>query len=142
MAVVVGTDGPDSMLGGNGPDLFYGYPDTSNPNSDLSNDTLDGAGGDDQLLGGGGDDSLLGGTGYDLLRGHDGNDALNVGADGGRAEGGFGNDRILLGLDGGVAFGDDGNDWIIGGTATLGNGTRGYADDTISGGNNDDLIYG
>jgi Ca2+-binding RTX toxin-like protein len=80
----------------------------------LSNDILDGRGGNDHLFAGHGNDSLIGGTGRDSLHGGRGNDTLNAGT---------GNDFLfggevtmpLSGTDHDRMNGGAGNDTLIGG---------------------------
>ena len=77
--VVVGTAGPDRLVGGSG------------------NDVLCGLGGDDVLFGGSGNDILEGGDGADELHGDSGNDQLDGGAGFDRLFGGSGNDTLRNG---------------------------------------------
>lgn len=145
-----GTEGPDTLTGGDGDDILRGLSD---------NDVIDGAGGDDILNGGSdedlifggdgndlinagssddevtgqaGDDIINGGTGNDLMQGEEGDDLLN---------GGSGNDTITGGLGQDVIQGVEGNDVIDGGEgADLIDGGRG--NDIITGGEGADLITG
>jgi hypothetical protein len=55
---ILGTPGPDTLLGGATADLICGLG---------GDDTIEGAGGDDTLIGGPGDDRLEGGSGNDCL---------------------------------------------------------------------------
>jgi len=78
---IIGSDGNDSIIGGQG------------------NDTLLGGDGDDSLFGGDGNDCLVGGSGDNWLEGGAGNDTL-IGGDGQDwLEGGPGNDSIVGGGD-------------------------------------------
>ncbi len=77
--VVVGTAGPDRLVGGSG------------------NDVLCGLGGDDVLMGGSGHDYLDGGDGSDELQGGSGNDVLDGGAGFDRHFGGSGHDTLRNG---------------------------------------------
>jgi Ca2+-binding RTX toxin-like protein len=66
-----GSDGNDTLAGGNGDDVLLGG---------AGNDILNGGAGDDILVGGTGADVLHGGAGDDLLIGGEGADVLNGGA--------------------------------------------------------------
>lgn len=86
---VAGRRKPDSIAGGDGPDIFFGFE---------GDDTLSGGGGPDDLFGGPGDDVLSGGDGDDRLIGGPGDDRLEggAGADVFAFSGGeIGEDRIL-----------------------------------------------
>jgi Ca2+-binding RTX toxin-like protein len=78
MAIIIGTNGDDTLNGTSGTDIIIGLD---------GNDVLSGGAGNDILLGGNGNDTLLGGNGSDILSGDNGDDTL---------DGGAGND-ILLG---------------------------------------------
>jgi len=109
LAVVIGTDGNDTLTGdGDGPfyaDYLVGQG---------GNDTLSGGEGSDRLEGGSGNDTLRGGTGNDILSGGEGDDLL---------VGGAGND-ILTGGDGADTF-----QWLSGHDI---NSEGGMATDTIT----------
>ncbi|MDO6673788.1 VCBS domain-containing protein, partial [Cobetia amphilecti] len=109
LAVVIGTDGNDTLTGdGDGPfyaDYLIGQG---------GNDTLSGGEGSDRLEGGSGNDTLRGGTGNDILSGGEGDDLL---------VGGAGND-ILTGGDGADTF-----QWLSGHDI---NSEGGMATDTIT----------
>ena len=74
-----GTNGADTLRGGDGDDWLSGRK---------GNDTLLGQAGNDELRGGRGNDLLRGGPGDDVLRGGRGRDVLR---------GGLGNDKLLGG---------------------------------------------
>ncbi|MFZ7090309.1 calcium-binding protein [Primorskyibacter sp. 2E233] len=102
------------------------------------NDTLLGLAGDDQLFGEAGDDSLVGGNGNDTLNGGLGSDTL---------EGGDGTDAVSymdaagpvgVGLDGSVNWGAATGDIITDVENVLGS----NFDDTITGNDSDNLLYG
>lgn len=82
-----GTGGNDTLDGGNGADLIYGF---------AGNDTLYGNGGDDRLRGGDGDDGLYGGSGRDLMLGEAGDDRLFGGTGGDDMTGGGGADTFVF----------------------------------------------
>jgi Ca2+-binding RTX toxin-like protein len=97
-----GTDLRDKLLGGAGPDTFYGlggddllwgdaHPGTAAP------DYLDGGEGDDTLYGGGGDDVVLGGPGNDYVQGDGGNDTVYGGDGNDTLRGVSGDDDIAAG---------------------------------------------
>ncbi|HYZ79523.1 MAG TPA: calcium-binding protein [Gaiellaceae bacterium] len=105
--IVMGSAGPDTLLGTKGPDLIVG------------------GAGHDELYGGRGNDVVHGGTGKDHLYGGDGNDVL----DGGplndswpvdppyrreRLLGGAGNDVFVSHVGGAVVMGGTGDDTIDG----------------------------
>ncbi|HZY18093.1 MAG TPA: putative Ig domain-containing protein [Ramlibacter sp.] len=69
----LGTDGPDSISGGELADVLHGR---------AGDDALEGGGGDDLLLGGAGNDHLDGGSGLDTLYGGTGDDTYFVSGDG------------------------------------------------------------
>src|SRR5215510_959929 len=71
MAVFIGTNGADTLIGTSGNDII------SAGNGD---DHVDGGNGNDILAGNAGDDSLAGGNGNDILTGGDGDDAIDGGS--------------------------------------------------------------
>lgn len=122
----------DTLNGGAGNDLIYGWGGA---------DILRGGDNDDQLFGGDGDDNMNGQNDNDMLAGGDGNDI---------ADGGNGNDIIYgqngddnldgdAGVD--VVYGDAGNDIVDGGDGddTL---YGGVGDDNMDGDNDNDTLYG
>ncbi len=68
-AALNGTDGDDTIYGGNLP----------NPTTGTGNDTISGRAGDDTIFGGDGADVISGGTGSDSILGGSGNDTLDGG---------------------------------------------------------------
>ena len=111
---VVGTIGPDNLIGTEGADIICGL---------AGNDTLTGLGGNDLLIGGRGNDSLSGGDGDDLLRGGGGSDVL---------AGGAGNDTLKGGRGSDVLLGGGGNDLLAGGPGA----------DVLNGGAGSDFLRG
>ena len=95
----VGTNGPDSLVGGE------------------SSDTLEGLGGDDTLVGGLGNDSLLGGDGNDWLDGTEGFDTM---------DGGLGNDTYDAGDSPGLIVDAGGSDTLIAGQGALADGIENF----------------
>jgi Ca2+-binding RTX toxin-like protein len=156
---IVGTEGPDELVGGEHQDFFY----------DLGgDDTIRGLGGDDYVFDGAGNDRIEGGAGRDSiiltagsnvvhggggndsiygsglyrccipvsapqqLYGEDGNDYLTGGDAGDRIVGGAGND-VLNGLRGpDILVGGPGDDRLVG--------NRG--DDSLDGGGGNDVLHG
>ncbi len=122
MTTYTGTNGNDTINGGNGDD------DISGGNG---NDTLNGNGGDDEIDGGNGNDDIDGGSGDDEIDGGNGEDTIDGGDD----------DDIIYGGNGGdTLFGGDGNDELYGqnGNDHL---TGGGGDDLIDGNNGFDTAY-
>jgi serralysin len=120
MAVIIGTNDPDTLLG------------------TIDADTITGLDGDDIINGDGGDDDINGGSGFDQLFGEDGNDRLTS-TGFGAFEGGAGND-ILTAAIGGSLLGGDGDDVLsvgFGNTYLAG----GIGFDTVTGGSDSDSIY-
>ena len=129
-ATVVGSSGPDHLVGTDGPDVIaagYGHDHIEGRGG---NDRICAGPGYDDVNGGAGDDSVSGGPGNDLIRGDDyefGNDALSGGPGDDRLQGRNGDDRLNGGADDDRLFGgagtDDlfdrggGNDYFDGGTA-------------------------
>ncbi len=87
----------DTLNGGIGDDMLYGY------------------GGDDVLQGGADNDVVIGGTGDDNIDGGDGNDALYGGADDDIITGGLGDDNLEGGSGIDTLYGGDGDDTFDGG---------------------------
>lgn len=112
--IIIGTEGPDTLLGDNGSDCIFGLG---------GDDHLVGGNGADRLLGGDGNDVIEGGNGSDVLLGEAGNDVLrgDTGAD--SLDGGSGND---------VLQGGNGADALLGG----------LGDDAIESGNGNDQVNG
>ena len=110
MALIVGTDRNDYLVGGPEADTLQGL---------AGNDTLLGAGGNDLLEGGTGDDWLDGGEGWNWLRGFDGNDTLLAGTGGGTQDGDAGDDLLVGGTGSDYLQGGAGNDTLIGGGGGL-----------------------
>lgn len=92
--VITGTEGPDTLHGGELDDSLSGAGGNDALYGHGGNDVLGGDGGDDLLDGGAGDDSLDGGAGNDHLVGGDGDDFLVSFGGSDILEGGAGNDTI------------------------------------------------
>ena len=158
---VVGTNGPNHLVGHNG-DVVCGLGgnDTltaSGPGTvvliggagndhliaskslnshdtligDSGSDTLSGGGGNDTLSGGPGNDTLSGGTGQITDNGNAGNDHLVAGSGTDTLNGGLGNDTLSGGSGQDTLNGGPGNDTITAGTS---------GDDTVDGGTGTDSI--
>jgi Ca2+-binding RTX toxin-like protein len=157
---IMGTPGPDHIVGKKASDVIYGGGGndviTGGPNGNDTicggpgNDTIVGGRGYDDLQGEGGDDKLDGGTGSDQLDGGEGEDSLSgeKGAD--ALHGGGGEDKLLGSkgpdkLDGGAGDdyldGQQGSDDVEGGGGEdrlLGD----KGNDTLKGNAGDDLLEG
>ncbi|MEO1601608.1 MAG: G8 domain-containing protein [Pseudomonadota bacterium] len=122
--MIRGTDGDETLSGGQANDALYGS------NGD---DLLRGNNGDDAAYGGKGDDNLQGGSGNDTLEGGEGTDYLAGSYGDDLVSGGAGPDEVYgdYGID--VLYGDAGNDKVGGGDG---------ADILFGGTGNDSLIGG
>ena len=162
-----GTRGADTLIGGAGDDVIYGFGGNDTLRGGAGDDVLAGHEGNDNLQGGDGDDYLLGGPGHDTLDGGAGSDwaayedatagvRVDLKLTGAQNTGGGGTDRLisienlygsafndtLIGNDAdNVLIGWDGNDIISGGKGedTLW-GSAG--NDTLDGGEGDDWLVG
>ncbi|MBD2043740.1 Calx-beta domain-containing protein [Microcoleus sp. FACHB-672] len=100
MALFLGDDTNDTLIGSVGNDLFIGALGNDSLIGGLGNDIVFGEEENDVLLGGGGNDVLLGGSGNDSLDGDDGNDTLYGGEGNNTLTGGAGVDVFALGFSG------------------------------------------
>ncbi|HTQ15442.1 MAG TPA: calcium-binding protein, partial [Rhizomicrobium sp.] len=163
---LVGTDGNDTLSGGEGTDTLDGGN---------GNDTLNGADGDDTLAGGNGNDTVNGGDGNDVIVGGSDGGSSNIGPHGSQPAASAGNDiyrggagidtlsyagamqSVTVDLTAGKASGADiGNDTLSGIENAIGgaggdtiNGTSGNnvlsggaGNDTITGGGGQDTLDG
>ncbi|TRD22416.1 calcium-binding protein [Palleronia caenipelagi] len=166
--VLVGRDGDDHLLGGGDNDSIYGGLGEDVLDGGAGNDELDGGAGADRLSGGAGDDHLRGadqndrlsgGPGYDRLWGGGGSDHLFGGRDGDRLAGEGGDDVLIAGTGADELLGGSGRD-ILAGTdfdaahwgsplterieppaePPLAHHLTG--ENTLSGGDDDDLLFG
>jgi Ca2+-binding RTX toxin-like protein len=138
-ATIVGTDGPDRLVGqsgvadviyaGGGDDTVEGgdfYEDDAVPGTapDLlcggpGNDHIDGGPGDDKINGGDGNDEVNGGRGADLVQGNAGDDRVideslaDADAMDDTLRGGTGNDYLVTAFGEDKAYGDAGNDTLV-----------------------------
>jgi Ca2+-binding RTX toxin-like protein len=148
MAILVGDEGPDTLIGGNGNDTLYGGLGEDQLIGGGGNDHLEGEGGADRIYGGAGNDDLFGGGGADSLYGGGGNDILYSSSGTAYANGGPGNDTIvdwgngspmhkLLGGEGDDDISASNNSEVHGGG---GNDTiRGYYNSVFAGDGDDDI---
>ena len=144
-----GTQGADTLVGGAGDDVIYGFEGADTLKGGGGNDVLAGNEGNDVLQGGDGDDYLLGGAGNDTIDGGAGNDwaayedaAAGVKVDltltGAQNTVGAGTDK-LTGIEN--VYGSAFNDTLIG-SAGANMMVGGDGNDTISGGKGDDTLWG
>ncbi|WP_293266580.1 calcium-binding protein, partial [Neptunomonas sp.] len=113
-AVLVATEGADTIIGYAGDDIINSLGGNDNLQGQGGNDTLSGGDGDDSIQGKSGNDVISGDAGNDTIYGQEGDDVLNGGAGKDRLIGGYGND-ILHGGSGIGDFlsGDAGNDTYL-----------------------------
>ncbi|MGL4449302.1 MAG: peroxidase family protein, partial [Shewanella sp.] len=126
--VLGGSQGNDSLFGGEGIDSLWG--DGGNDRldggdeadvvhggngNDLITDTGTPSGGADFLHGDAGHDVIFSGNGLDLLFGGQGQDFLVIGTDAQEIFAGEGNDFLLGGSSNDVLMGNEGDDWVEGG---------------------------
>ncbi|KPW44116.1 Calcium binding hemolysin protein, partial [Pseudomonas syringae pv. berberidis] len=94
-ALLIGTEGSDSIIGYATADELAGLEGDDVLNGRAGDDLLSGGEGRDTLNGEDGDDALLGGLGNDTLNGGAGNDTLDGGAGNDSLEGGKGSDTYI-----------------------------------------------
>ncbi|MFG1879797.1 hypothetical protein ACGFIV_33690 [Sphaerisporangium sp. NPDC049003] len=126
--LLVGGDGDDHLVGGDGGATIFGDRRREEPCEEAvadgdGRDLVIGGSGKDIVSAGGGDDRVEAGGGQDRVCGERGDDTLYGGADDDFVSGGSGDD---------TAYGDDGADEVTGGTG----------DDTLYGGAGDDSVVG
>jgi Ca2+-binding RTX toxin-like protein len=76
--VRLGTDGPDTMVGGSGNDLLNGLGGNDVIDGREGDDVIDGGYGDDQIFAGAGNDTVVGGVGHNVIDGGAGWDIVTV----------------------------------------------------------------
>ncbi len=103
MATINGTEGNDTLIGGNPPDTISGFG---------GDDLLAGNGGNDLISGGEGNDTAYGGTGRDEIYGDNGDDLLDGGSNNDELYGGAGQDTLIGGSSGDTLSGGDGIDTL------------------------------
>jgi Ca2+-binding RTX toxin-like protein len=139
---IMGTPGPDHIVGKKASDVIYGGGGddviSGGPNG---NDTICGGPGDDVIKGGrgydslygeGGDDDLDGETGSDMLDGGSGEDELSGEKGGDTEHGGAGDDKLMGAKGPDKLEGGSGNDWIDGEQGS----------DDVEGGSGEDELLG
>ena len=143
LALISGTDGPDSLTGTRGPDRIEGLGGDDMLRGLRDRDVLDGGPGNDRLSGGASSDTIDAGPGDDYMSAGPGDDELRGGAGDDGADGGTGNDTIQ-GDDGNdVLDGGDGDDAIFGGAGDDTIVEHGFGDDKeLNGGPGNDVIKG
>lgn len=130
--VIVGTNQPETLSGGDGHDQICGRAGNDTIYGGLGEDLIEGGLGADWISGGGDRDELYGDFGADIIYGGDGSDTIYGGFHGDSIFGQSGQDTI---------HGEDGSDFIDGGIYNdfLVGGT---GNDTIRGGGGVDTLYG
>lgn len=108
-----GSEGSDSILGGNFNDVIKGGKGFDFLDGKAGNDILNGNQGDDFILGGKGNDIISGGDGKDLLQGGIGNDLLSGNRGDDTLKGGEGNDTLKGGLGADQLSGEQGKDTFV-----------------------------
>ncbi|MBX8505522.1 calcium-binding protein [Pseudomonas lijiangensis] len=96
-ALLIGTEGDDSVTGYASDDELIGLSGNDTLSGRAGDDLLDGGDGKDTLYGEDGNDTLLGGAGNDALSGGTGNDLLDGGAGNDTLDGGKGSDTYVFG---------------------------------------------
>jgi Ca2+-binding RTX toxin-like protein len=141
MADLIGTDGPDNLVGTDIAELIQGLGDFDILVGNGGNDTIQGATGQDNISGGAGNDSINGGNAIDTIDAGDDNDSVQGGNGNDIIIGGAGNDSLQGGTGQDSISGGLGNDTIRGGNAidTI---DAGDGNDSVVGGNGDDIIDG
>ncbi|HTK84545.1 MAG TPA: Ig-like domain-containing protein [Patescibacteria group bacterium] len=91
---IVGTNGNDTINGGNHPNLIYGLGGNDTLNGGNSGDTIYGGSGNDVIHGNNGTDTLYAGSGIDFLYGDNGADVLVAGSGSATMTGGNGPDTF------------------------------------------------
>ncbi|MGE0259096.1 MAG: calcium-binding protein [Alphaproteobacteria bacterium] len=134
--IIYGMGGADTVYAGGGNDWVWGASGDASPLH------FYGGAGDDVLIGFEGDDVLQGDAGNDVLIGGNGNDGLYGGDGDDQLWGGAGNDYLVGNLGSDVVDGGDGDDTLYGyGYGGLYDFPSAYEQDTLIGGNGNDIIY-
>jgi len=143
LALLAGSDGPDTLIGTSGRDRIEGMGGDDYLRGARGHDIVNGGAGADRLSGGAQSDELNGDVGNDFLIGGAGDDRLSAGAGDDGADGGTGNDTIEGGDGNDVLDGGDGDDTIYGGPGNDRIVEKGFGNDKIlNGGPGDDYIEG
>jgi len=120
--VLLGEDGGDDLFGDDGNDFILGDFILSGPQGPGGDDLLDGSEGNDSILAGPGQDTVIGDDGDDVLVAEDGNDLV---------QGGDHNDALYGGNGADTLQGDDDDDFLFGEAGA----------DVLDGGSGNDRIY-
>ncbi|MCA1836606.1 MAG: hypothetical protein LC721_09880, partial [Actinobacteria bacterium] len=110
---IVGTNGPDKIVGTSGNDIIFGLGGDDQIDGGAGNDIICGNDGNDSITGGPGNDQIFGDAGDDALSGSTGDDKLFGGPGRDRLSGGDGNDQLNGGADADRLAGDAGNDTLV-----------------------------
>jgi Ca2+-binding RTX toxin-like protein len=136
----------DTLRGNSGDDVIYGQTGNDDLQGGLGNDVLLAGAGDDVADGNGGNDTVRGDVGHDRVVGSEGSDSVygDVGNDvvvGGRF---FATPNNTPDASDDLVEGGDGNDFLFGDSAhlPLALATNVGGNDTLRGGNGDDIMYG
>lgn len=124
MHIIHGTNGPDVIVTGGGPDVVFGGngddvictgggPDVIQGGN--GSDRIFAGGGPDEVYGGNGDDVMYAGGGPDRVHGGPGNDVIEGEPGRDVLFGGAGDDVIFAGAGPDQVFGEAGNDQLTGG---------------------------
>jgi Ca2+-binding RTX toxin-like protein len=108
-----GSQGTDSILGGNLNDIIKGGSGFDFIDGKVGNDILNGNRDNDFIIGGDGNDIINGGDGEDLLYGDAGNDVLSGNRGDDQLRGGEGNDTLKGGLGCDQLYGEQGQDTFV-----------------------------
>lgn len=140
--ILTGTDGNDTLLGGDGDDILSDRQGNDRLRGGVGNDRLTAWDGGDTLEGGDGDDDLLAFSSLmaSTLSGGAGDDTLEVFGTESLAFGGAGNDWVHASEDRHTIYGGEGHDTLHGGWYAQLYG--GPGDDVVFGGEGDDTLYG
>jgi len=139
--IIRGDDGSNTIFGGAGPDIIYGFAGLDRISGNGGNDLIIGGSGADRLVGNNGADFIRGDAGDDLIDGSNGNDTLfgGIGDDeilalaaNDLVDCGPGNDTVNAGLGDDLVLGGSGDDFLWGR----------WGLDRLEGGHGDDILYG
>jgi 3-phytase len=135
-----GTDGDDTLFGGNSNDIFFGFGGNNTIYAGEGNNLVQVASGNNSVFAGAGNDFLNAGNGNNTFYGSEGNNTIVAGNGQNTVYVGAGNDNITLGNGNNTVYAGEGVNTIV--TAN-GNDLiyAGSGNDSIATGGGDDLIY-